>query len=263
METKELYDLFFKCRNISDILSKMNLFDNSNNRNKIKKMMLDINFDINIYKERNKKYCLNCGKELLNKRNKFCSSSCSASFNNLGQLKTDDTKQKISKALKNKNINKKENVKKENVKKEKVIIKKYCLNCGKELLNKRNVFCSNSCSSIYKHKKQYNYFISNPEKFNKGNYTPKNFKDFFLLEQNNRCAICENENVWNDNPLVFVLDHIDGDASNNNRENLRLICPNCDSQTETFKSKNKNSKRRNYWKEKIINDNINGGNLAG
>ena len=48
------------------------------------------------------------------------------------------------------------------------------------------------------------------------------------------------------------IDHIDGDASNNKRENIRMICPNCDSQTETFKSKNKNSKRRNYWKEKII-----------
>jgi len=52
--------------------------------------------------------------------------------------------------------------------------------------------------------------------------------------------------------LVFVLDHIDGDASNNKRENLRLICPNCDSQTDTFKSKNKFSTRRNYWKEKIL-----------
>jgi hypothetical protein len=47
---------------------------------------------------------------------------------------------------------------------------------------------------------------------------------------------------------------IDGDASNNLRSNIRMICPNCDSQTDTFKSKNKNSKRRNYWKEKIINN---------
>lgn len=54
--------------------------------------------------------------------------------------------------------------------------------------------------------------------------------------------------------LVFIIDHIDGDASNNKRENIRMICPNCDSQTETFKSKNKNSKRRNYCREKIIKD---------
>jgi Ca2+-transporting ATPase len=44
----------------------------------------------------------------------------------------------------------------------------------------------------------------------------------------------------------------DGDASNNKRENLRCICPNCDTQLETYKSKNKNSKRRNYWREKTL-----------
>ena len=33
-----------------------------------------------------------------------------------------------------------------------------------------------------------------------------------------------------------------------------MICPNCDSQLETYKSKNKNSTRRNYWKDKIIRD---------
>ena len=47
---------------------------------------------------------------------------------------------------------------------------------------------------------------------------------------------------------MFVLDHIDGNADNNNRENLRLICPNCDSQLDTYKSKNKNSARAKYRK---------------
>jgi hypothetical protein len=75
-----------------------------------------------------------------------------------------------------------------------------------------------------------------------------------FTQQNNKCDICKCEPIWNNKPLVFVIDHIDGDASNNKRKNIRLICPNCDSQTDTFKSKNKNSKRRNYWKEKIIND---------
>ena len=43
--------------------------------------------------------------------------------------------------------------------------------------------------------------------------------------------------------LVLVLDHVDGDASNNRRENLRLICPNCDSQLPTYKSRNRGKGR--------------------
>ena len=41
----------------------------------------------------------------------------------------------------------------------------------------------------------------------------------------------------------MILDHIDGNAANNIRENYRCICPNCDSQLDTYKSKNKHSDR--------------------
>jgi len=109
-------------------------------------------------------------------------------------------------------------------------------------------------SSLHNHENAYQRFLTDNDKYCVGNYTPKNFKDFFLKEQNNQCSICQITPKWNNQNLVFVLDHIDGDASNNKRINLRLICPNCDSQLSTFKSKNKNSTRRNYWKEKIIKD---------
>lgn len=68
-------------------------------------------------------------------------------------------------------------------------------------------------------------------------------RQYIFKSQNCQCAICGVPNVWNGKELKFVLDHINGDASNNKKENLRLICPNCDSQLETFKSKNKNSAR--------------------
>jgi hypothetical protein len=131
--------------------------------------------------------------------------------------------------------------------------KVFCFNCNKEIINiHRKKFCNVKCQSEYKHKESYIEFLNNNEKYCVGYYTPKNFKDFFLKEQNNKCAICGIEPIWMNDILVFVLDHIDGDCSNNKRENLRLICPNCDSQTKTFKSKTKHSKRRDYIKENII-----------
>ena len=128
---------------------------------------------------------------------------------------------------------------------------KKCLNCDNQTKNK---FCCNKCSSDFRHKESYVHYLNNSSEYCKGNYTPKNFKDFFLIEQNFKCSICNINNLWMNKKLTFVIDHIDGDASNNKRENIRMICPNCDSQTETFKSKNKNSKRRNYWKEKILSN---------
>ena len=86
----------------------------------------------------------------------------------------------------------------------------------------------------------------------RANYNPDTFKSDILNEQNGICAICWCKQEHNNKPLVFILDHIDGNADNNNRENLRLICPNCDSQLDTFKSKNKNSARAKYRNIKVI-----------
>lgn len=57
-----------------------------------------------------------------------------------------------------------------------------------------------------------------------------------LLEY--KCAECESEPIWNNKPLVLILDHINGISNDYRIENLRFLCPNCNSQTNTFAGKN-------------------------
>ncbi len=52
------------------------------------------------------------------------------------------------------------------------------------------------------------------------------------------CAICGLKREWMGRPLVLVLDHINGVNNDHRKDNLRFICPNCNSQTDTFSGRN-------------------------
>jgi len=59
-----------------------------------------------------------------------------------------------------------------------------------------------------------------------------------LYEQNHKCNKCSLKS-WLGKPLTLELHHIDGNKTNNKRENLEAICPNCHSQTDNFRFKGK------------------------
>lgn len=52
------------------------------------------------------------------------------------------------------------------------------------------------------------------------------------------CEECGLRDEWNGKQIVLHMDHIDGDSKNNVLENLRFLCPNCHSQTDTYTGKN-------------------------
>lgn len=56
-----------------------------------------------------------------------------------------------------------------------------------------------------------------------------------LLEY--KCELCNNDGTWNGLPLVLQLDHKNGINKDNRLLNLRLLCPNCHTQTSTFGAK--------------------------
>ncbi|MFD9359925.1 HNH endonuclease [Streptomyces sp. NPDC060031] len=54
-----------------------------------------------------------------------------------------------------------------------------------------------------------------------------------------QCARCGIQPVWQGHPLPLEVDHIDGDWRNNQPANLRLLCPNCHSTTDTYRGRGK------------------------
>lgn len=76
----------------------------------------------------------------------------------------------------------------------------------------------------------------------------RHMKRYLVHKLGHKCSICK-RTEWGNQPIPIICDHIDGDSTNSDLDNFRLVCPNCDAQLPTFKSKNR-GKGRKYDRER-------------
>lgn len=128
-----------------------------------------------------------------------------------------------------------------------------CLQCGEILQNRQKKYCCNQCQQDYEY---YTYIISwqnGNETGMRGKYQISNhIKRYLLNKYNNKCCQCgwSKVNTFS-NTIPLEIDHIDGNYYNNNEDNLRILCPNCHSLTQTYKGANKGGGRKERKQYKL------------
>ena len=243
--------------------------DNSSGSKYLREIAEKVGFDLDSYKKKEIKYCKMCGREIISKvAKKFCSKSCAASYNN--------------KFRKRKPKKEKEGYKSND---------KFCVGCGKKLTNRQTKFCSKkckdkthyvsgelnlickTCGNVFKSTTQQRQFccrdcadkyksislikdwIEGSKKLNPNSTIPDTIRKFLFEQAHYKCEQCgfEGYNVKTGR-TILQIHHIDGNSSNNNKENLQVLCPNCHAMTENFMGLNKGKSARNkrYKNKKVL-----------
>jgi hypothetical protein len=164
--------------------------------------------------------CKNCLVDISNVR-KFCGSSCAAIYNNKLYPKRTNGREKPK-----------------------------CINCNSELNSYNKKYCNNKCQQEYRYKTATISLIESGKSTN-----VSSIKKYLKNKNGCHCNECGIGESWNGKQLTLQLDHINGNSDDNGLNNLRLLCPNCHSQTETYGSKNngntsrKNTNRNGYLRK--------------
>jgi len=164
------------------------------------------------------KKCENCRNEHDGSygSGRFCSSKCARGFST--KLKRNEINEKVSKKLKGK--------------------------CGK----KRHLTDDELKTIKNKLRKTWDEKILNSD-FNILGIDSRRKR--VILEQKGKCNNCGNDK-WLGYELMLEIEHKDGNHSNNERENLEMLCPNCHSLTSTWRGRNKRGKRLKITDEELL-----------
>lgn len=159
------------------------------------------------------KTCKTCGKGLTNKRNDYCNHSCAAKTTNLG-VTHNPRKHWYS-----------------------------CTRCGRATNNPK--FCSLTCQGTHIYETKVALWKQNKVSgVTPSGVVTKWLKKYLRTKYHNKCVLCGWSQV---NPktgiIPVVADHIDGNWQNNQEDNLRLLCPSCDSLQPTYCGANRGNGR--------------------
>jgi ribosomal protein L40E len=131
-----------------------------------------------------------------------------------------------------------------------------CLLCGKKLIKGQTKFCCSKHFNEYQTQQKIELWLNGEDEGWSGTNTKHFIRNYCLKKANYKCEICG----WGEiNPfsgnIPLELHHKDGNYKNNNIENLQILCPNCHSLTDTYKSMNKDScrDRTEYVNRKVDN----------
>jgi transposase-like protein len=112
--------------------------------------------------------------------------------------------------------------------------KRACRNCGAFVRRAPNVYCSSACQWRFNRRIKVE---KDPDEAD-----ARLLKRYLFDCRECKCEVC-GIMQWMGKPAPLELDHKDGNSANNQLNNLRLICPNCHAQSDTYKGKNKGKGR--------------------